>query len=124
MMDSIFTGWIHAQPTMNVENQMASQQAFSVAEEARSRVNQMKAEIDRLMLITQALWEILKEEHGYTEEILVNRINEIDLRDGKLDGKVATQGPIGCPKCGRANRPNRATCLYCGTYLAQQPFAR
>jgi hypothetical protein len=124
MMDSIFTGWRYAQPAIDVVGQMASQQAVSVAEEAHSQVDQMRTEIDRLMMISQSLWEILKEEHGYTDEVLANRIKEIDLRDGKLDGKVAKQGPIACPKCGRANRLNRPACLYCGTPLSQQPFAR
>ena len=123
-MESFFGGWDPNSQGTKVQNQMLSQQAVSTAEEAQSKIGQMKAEIDRLLFITQALWELLKEEHGYTEEVLINRINDIDLRDGKLDGKMATQGPVGCPKCGRANRPNRPACIYCCTFLNPSPFAR
>lgn len=124
MIDGMFVGWAARQMARDNEGQLASQRAAAVAETARSQVDKMQADLDRLMLCTQALWEILKEEHGYTEEQLIKRITEIDMQDGKLDGKVAPQGPVSCPQCARINRRNRAACLYCGNPLPCDPFSR
>jgi hypothetical protein len=124
MIDGVFTGWAVCREARDIEGQLAGQRAASVAENARSQVEQMQADIDRLMLCTQAMWEILKEEHGCTEEQLIRKITEIDMQDGKLDGKVAKQGPIACPQCGRTNKRTRVACLYCGTPFKVEPFAR
>ena len=76
-------------------------------------------------MITEALWTILKEQHGFDDADLIDRINEIDLRDGKLDGRVKEkEGPLSCPKCNRTLSRQRPTCLYCGTAIARDPFAR
>jgi len=64
MIDGIFTGWAVGQGARVIEGQLAGQRAAAVAENARSQVELMQADIDRLMLCTQAIWEILKEEHG------------------------------------------------------------
>ena len=124
MIDGIFTGWAAYQRARETEGQLAGQRAAVVAENARSQVEMMQADIDRLMLCAQAMWEILKEEHGCTEEQLIRKITEIDMQDGKLDGKVARQGPVACPKCGKANKRTRLACLYCGTPFQVEPFAR
>ncbi len=99
--------------------------AAAIARRAESRVDLQEMDIERLLLITQALWEMLKEQHGYTDTDLIKRVAEIDLRDGKLDGRVAPQGgPKGCPHCGRTLLGNRPVCLYCGKPVARDPFAR
>ena len=123
MMDGLFIGMAARSMARATQSELAGERATVVAEQARTQVEQMQVDINRLMLCTQALWEMLKEEHGYTEDQLVKRITEIDMRDGKLDGKVAAQGPVACPKCGRANTRKRVACLYCGTLLPQDPFA-
>ena len=45
--------------------------------------------IDTLALSCAAMWELLSEKLGVTEQELLAKIEEIDLRDGKLDGKIA-----------------------------------
>jgi hypothetical protein len=124
MMEGVFLGMAAYQGARETEGQLAGQRAAAVAETARTQVELMQADLDRLMLCTQAMWEILKEEHGYTEEQLIQKITEIDMQDGKLDGKVAKQGPVACHKCGRVNKRTRLTCLYCGTPFQVEPFAR
>jgi hypothetical protein len=87
-------------------------------------VQLLKMDIERLLMITEALWGILKEKHGCTDEELISRIQTIDMSDGRLDGKVAKQAPSACPKCGRAMARNRPVCMYCGQASTEQPFAR
>jgi len=95
------------------------------ARQARGAVDMMRLEIKRLLMITEALWGMLKEQHGYSDAQLIARIAEIDMRDGKLDGRVnEKEGPLTCPECGRTLSRQRPTCLYCGTAIARDPFAR
>ena len=75
-------------------------------------------------MITEALWTILKEKHGYGDDELVRRIEEIDFRDDKLDGRVAPSPPKPCPKCNQPLAKRRLSCIYCGTVTTRDPFER
>jgi len=81
--------------------------------EALSSVEQLEERVDQLALISQAMWEILREHGGVSEEILEAKVEEIDLRDGKRDGKVGKTVDT-CPKCSRKIHPRHGKCLYCG----------
>ncbi|HYF52241.1 MAG TPA: hypothetical protein VEJ63_22730 [Planctomycetota bacterium] len=84
----------------------------------------LEFQVERLLMITEALWEILKEKHGYTNDELMKRVALIDLKDGKLDGKVARTGPTQCPKCQRVLNRRHLQCIYCGEQIVQDPFGR
>ena len=90
----------------------------------RSRVEHLQLDVEKLLMITEVLWTILKEKHGYSDDDLIGRIHDIDMRDGKLDGKVAKQGPLLCPKCNRTLIAKRPICIYCSTPIALDPFER
>ena len=81
-------------------------------------------DIERLLMITEALWAILKEKHGYTDSELMRRVALIDLRDGKLDGKVSKVEPAPCPRCGKVLNKRHPRCIYCGEAIVQDPFLR
>jgi len=102
----------------------AADRAARSAAQARTKTDFLQADIEKLLMITEALWMILKEQHGYTDDELINRIEQIDMRDGKLDGKVATDGPVACPGCGRTMIGKRPVCLYCGQEVLRSPFQR
>jgi len=89
------------------------------AERAAKDIQQLQAELDRLTLSCAALWSLLKE-HGHTDEELLARMQELDLRDGKLDGRIAPDA-IACDGCGRKTKAGRRTCLYCGKELPAGP---
>jgi hypothetical protein len=94
--------------------------------DVRTQNEFIQCDVEKLFMITEALWTILKEKHGCTDAELVRRVQEIDLRDGKLDDKVAKVKPD-CPKCGRKLMGKRPLCLYCGAEVARgdlQPFSR
>ena len=96
----------------------------SDARAAASAVALMQHHVERLLMITEALWVILKEQHGYTDEDLIERVRQIDLRDGKLDGKVASTGIKTCDSCKRPVSGRHAACLYCGCALGGDLFDR
>lgn len=104
--------------------QLSSQNASATASAARTQSELLQADVDRLFMITEVLWKILQEQHGYTDENLAEMIQDIDLRDGKLDGKVAKQQNPACPECGRTLMGKHPVCLYCGTAVVRGAFER
>ena len=77
--------------------------------------------IDRLVLINNAMWELLAERTQLAEGDLVDKIREIDLRDGVEDGKLRMV--LKCPKCARMMSQRHGRCLYCGEEsLETTPF--
>jgi hypothetical protein len=91
-----------------------------------SDVRLLRLDVERLMMITEALWTLLKEQHGYTDDELVKRVNEIDMRDGALNGQVAAELSPVCPQCHRQQPiKHRPLCLYCGSPVGtDDPFHR
>ncbi len=89
---------------------------------ARAKTTENEARLDRLVLATEAMWTLLRDKLGVTEEDLLNRINEIDLSDGQLDGKVRKPA-VACPSCSRTISPRFPKCMYCGQAVMHDPFA-
>lgn len=84
----------------------------------------MQAQVERLLIITEALWTILKEKHGLDEQELLRQMVQIDMRDGQLNGRVGATPPEPCPKCQRMVAKGSTRCMYCGEPLMMNPFAR
>lgn len=73
----------------------------------------LEDKMDTLALTCQALWELVRDNTKLNENDILDKIEEIDLRDGKKDGKIGSMATT-CKKCGR-NVSNRHTkCFYCG----------
>lgn len=78
-----------------------------------AEVRDLQGKVERMSLTCQAMWELLREYTGMSEQTILERIKEIDLRDGKEDGKMSiTQ--VECPNCGKLNNSRRSSCVYCG----------
>ena len=111
---------------LDTQNRDGGESGSRAATDVRTQNEFIQCDVEKLFMLTEALWTILKEKHGCTDAELVQRVQEIDLRDGKLDGKVAKVNPD-CPKCGRKLMGKRPVCLYCGAEVARvdlQPFSR
>ena len=89
-----------------------------------AEILELQLKVERLLIITEALWSILKEKHGFEDQELIKRMVEIDLRDGRLDGRVATTPPQACPKCKRTLPKGKPKCMFCGELIPPTPFAR
>ena len=79
---------------------------------AREAVFRLEEKLDRLALISRAMFELLQAT-GITEQQLSEKVLEIDLRDGQADGKMAPR-PKRCPKCQAMMSPKFGRCLFCG----------
>jgi len=72
----------------NIENQVISDAVVRKVSSVKADTGELRQAVDKLSLITRALWEIIAKSQGLSDEDLVNKVNEIDLRDGALDGKM------------------------------------
>jgi hypothetical protein len=104
----------------NLSASLEAVQARADAKQAQTSVDLMQHDIDRLLMITEALWLFVKTQHGYSDEDLVKVITEIDQRDSQSPKHV----PVTCPGCGRVNSGKRSVCIYCGKPIPMDPFAR
>lgn len=93
-------------------------------EDLRAQITLLRADVERLLMVSEALWRILQEKHGLKDGELMRRVEDIDLRDGRLDGRVAPTEPLACPKCGRTLFKRRPACVYCGQGVEVDPFQR
>ena len=88
------------------------------ASEAKSEADLLKHDIDRLMMLTEALWTFLKKEHGYSDDDLAKAVGAIDLRNSG----AAKDAQEKCPTCGRMVSAHRRLCLYCGNPVPESIF--
>jgi hypothetical protein len=82
---------------------------------------ELRETVDRLVLACEAMWALLGERAGLSQEDLLAKVREIDLLDGTLDGRLRRQSK-NCPSCRRANSARRLRCLYCAALLAETAF--
>ncbi|MBI1318657.1 MAG: hypothetical protein GC168_06880 [Candidatus Hydrogenedens sp.] len=101
--------------------QSAAAQANTQATANRTEIRELTEQVERLSLLNQALWELLSEKTGLTDADLERRARDIDLRDGKADGKM-TRTAVRCPSCSRVNSSRHGQCMYCGTLFEKMLF--
>ena len=92
----------------------AANSAKSAAVDAKAQVREFQRQLDKSMMLVEALWTLCQEAHGWTDQQLVDRVTDIDLRDGKLDGKVSRSARP-CPECERIIAADRSQCMWCGS---------
>lgn len=90
--------------------------AQAAAQRSQTDIIQVMQRIDALALTCQALWELVQEKTGLTENDIQARMQEIDLRDGVADGRMGG-GSVSCSGCGREVSSRRGHCIYCGSIL-------
>src|SRR5262249_4875521 len=88
--------------------------ASTDANAAKRDVAMLEDDLARMRLVCAAVWELLKEKTGLTEEDLVAKVALMDAKDGVADGKL-TRSIRNCVKCGRTVSAKQNKCMYCGT---------
>ena len=86
------------------------------------RVEQLEARLDWTLMVCEAMWSLLKEHLQLSDERLIDRITELDMADGKLDGKKS-RPPATCGTCNRTVSQRFPRCIYCGTVIDRDVFA-
>ena len=85
--------------------------------EASGDLGDLTLLVRKMALVNQALFELLKERTGISDEDLRRKIREVDLRDGSEDGKLNARS-LRCPKCGGTVTAGSLSCKTCGATIA------
>jgi len=94
--------------------------AEATARKANSKTGDLQGDLqklsdrlDRLALISQAMWELVREQTNLSNDQILAKIREVDLRDGKADGKIGRR-IFTCKNCGQKVSSSHRHCIYCG----------
>ena len=96
-----------------------AQQAKSATTQLEGQISDLQRKADALTLACQAMWELACAQTGLRDEALLEKMQEIDARDGRSDGKISAAALL-CPQCKRKSNAKRRNCLYCGARLPMQ----
>ena len=55
--------------------------------QARKDIESLRHDVDRLLLLSEALWMLVRGEHGYGDDVLTELIGKIDGRGKKIRPK-------------------------------------
>ena len=88
------------------------------------RLRDLEQRYERMALVTNPLWQLLKAHTGLTDSELKKCIEKVDLADGVRDGKMArSKGAVDCPHCSRRVLKSASVCAWCGGKVASgDPF--
>ena len=92
--------------------ELRANQAVDRTIDAASAVDSLKRRIEVMALANQALFEMLQNRLGITEEEVISRMAEIDSRDGVKDGKIGAS-VVKCRRCSKPVSTTRQRCIYC-----------
>lgn len=87
-----------------------------------ARVPVLERQVSQLLLLCNALVELVERKGVGTREELQVLVQQIDLLDGREDGKQSAEAWRNAPRCTSCNHyinPQREACIYCG-----QPIPR
>jgi hypothetical protein len=87
--------------------------ALNAQEKVQREIHRLESKIDGLALISQALWELIRQHTSLTDADIRAKVAEIDARDGRIDGRI-TGTPGSCAKCNRPTHSRQVSCMYCG----------
>jgi hypothetical protein len=100
----------------------SSSRAESKATSLESQVKALRADLARSLMISEALWELLRDRAKLTEEDLHKKLYEIDMRDGVIDGKNQRKAKK-CPDCEHMVSSRHPACIYCGKVMDDSVFS-
>ena len=116
----MYYGWIHgyySAQDANLSRQSAND-ASSAARRAENAMARMEDALDRQALVIRTLLTACEKAGLFNEAQFKELMNDVDLSDGKLDGKYKPQmGPRTCHNCGKTNGKRAVQCMYCGAQL-------
>ena len=86
------------------------------------KIKQLEANLAKSLMINEAIWELLRDRAGITEQQFNDKLYEVDMRDGVLDGKNQRNQAVPCPNCNRKVSNRHSACIYCGQQMEDSVF--
>jgi hypothetical protein len=93
LFEMLFPQWAAAEHTAEISEQLQNQQLRQNFNDDKTsllnkQIKELQDEVASLYLINYTLIELLQSKKVLNEEELRQKMDEIDLRDGKKDGKI------------------------------------
>src|SRR5688572_12275216 len=107
----MYYGWVNATYAQSAANSAAD--ANSAARRAENALERLEDKIDRQELVIRTLLTACDRAGLFNEQQFRELMNDVDLSDGRLDGKFKPQvAPRECPSCNKVNGKRAVTCMY------------
>lgn len=90
-----------------------AKQALSKSYKSKADISSLEKKLDRVVLLNQAIWSLVKLQTNLTESDLMQEIKRLDMLDGQLDGKIVETKK--CSKCSTILAASADSCYQCGT---------
>jgi len=107
----------------------AAQQAMQKSSAAGAEINELQRNIKMLqdnlaksLMISEALWELIRDKLRLSENELNEKLYQIDMRDGILDSRNQRNAGVECPECHRTVSIRHTCCIYCGHVIDDSVF--
>ena len=81
-------------------------------ETTKKQVTDLEREVEHLSIVTEAMWVLLKDMGGLSNELLDEKMK--DVIQSKNSNKLKR---VGCKKCARIVTAAHGKCIYCGGEL-------
>jgi len=94
------------------------------AKEAQVKLTELESKLEMSLMVSEALWGIIKQSLDLDDTYLAQLVKQIDMKDGRADGKVAKTIPDNCTNCGKVLSRGKTKCMYCEQEHLLQPFKR
>jgi hypothetical protein len=88
----------------------------------KNKADRLQGELKRLSTATRAMWLLVKEKHGFSDDELLAKIDELNKAGAAADGWRAKEAAPTCPQCSRPLTHSQPKCLYCGQEIRWDPF--
>lgn len=85
-----------------------------------SEVDMLEERLEKMRTLCEAMWQLVCETTGLTDEHLAYRLYELDSADGRRDGKKQLIAST-CSACSAKINPRLKACQFCGVEAPIRP---
>lgn len=103
--------------------QVAADEAASQAEASRYVARNNEQRIERLELLVETLLHHLEQSGQLDRQKFGALVEQVDLADGNLDGRISKDMSHRVPRCQECGKPlarKRKECIYCGAEVPRR----
>lgn len=104
--------WEFYQHGKVIEASADAKHALSKVYESKADISGVELKLNRLVLLNQAIWSLVKQQTSLNEADLMHEIKRLDMLDGRLDGKSAETKK--CSQCSTVLAVGAMSCYHCG----------
>lgn len=87
----------------------------------KTEIDKLKKKVDKLSMITEGLWLIIRDELKLSDDKLKEKIKK-ELIDDNLEGSIYSKAAKACKHCSNPLQEGKSLCIYCGKEAGEDVF--